>query len=54
MEADDLEVVDVSGLAQWEIWLGEADAALIRPDRYVFGTGKAGDLMSAWREGLRG
>ncbi len=54
VEADDLEIVDVSGLAQWEIWLGEADAALIRPDRYVFGTGKAGDLMSAWREGLRG
>jgi len=54
VESDDVEVVDVSGLTQWETWLGEAEAALIRPDRYVFGTGAANDLIAAWRKGLAG
>ncbi|MFT3811606.1 MAG: bifunctional 3-(3-hydroxy-phenyl)propionate/3-hydroxycinnamic acid hydroxylase [Micropepsaceae bacterium] len=52
--ADDVEAVDVNGLAPWESWLGEAEAALIRPDRYVFGTGAANDLIAAWRRGLAG
>lgn len=52
--ADDLEAVDVSGLAGWESWLGEAEAALIRPDRYVFGTGAAAALVSAWRQAIAG
>jgi len=32
-------------------WLDErgVDAVLVRPDRHVFGTGSAGDLVSAWR-----
>ncbi len=32
-------------------WLADAgaDAVLIRPDRHVFGTGAAADLVSAWR-----
>jgi len=54
VESDDVEVVDVSGLTPWETWLGEAEAALIRPDRYVFGTGAANDLIAAWRKGLAG
>ncbi|HEX2590391.1 MAG TPA: bifunctional 3-(3-hydroxy-phenyl)propionate/3-hydroxycinnamic acid hydroxylase [Rhizomicrobium sp.] len=30
-------------------WLGDADAVLIRPDRYVFGTGEPTSLLAAWR-----
>ena len=31
-------------------WLDEAgtDAVLVRPDRFVFGTGKATELLAAW------
>jgi 3-(3-hydroxy-phenyl)propionate hydroxylase len=29
-----------------------ADAVLVRPDRYVFGTGEAGALVSAWAAAL--
>jgi 3-(3-hydroxy-phenyl)propionate hydroxylase len=54
VDAGDVETVDVSGLAPWEAWLGDADAALIRPDRYVFGTGAPGELIDAWRMSLAG
>ena len=33
--------------AAWAIWLGAASAVLIRPDRYVFGTGTVADLLAA-------
>jgi 3-(3-hydroxy-phenyl)propionate hydroxylase len=35
-------------------WLDERDveAVLVRPDRHVFGIGKAADLVQAWREKL--
>jgi 3-(3-hydroxy-phenyl)propionate hydroxylase len=35
-------------------WLDErvAEAVLVRPDRHVFGVGKAADLVQAWREKL--
>lgn len=46
--SDGIEAVDVSGQTMWAAWLGDAEAALIRPDRYVFGTGAAVDLMKAW------
>ncbi len=52
VSVEGVEAVDVSGLAQWESWLGEADAALIRPDRYVFGTGMADDLVAAWAKAI--
>lgn len=37
-------------------WLGAvgAQAVLVRPDRYVFGTGTAADLASAWSHSLCG
>lgn len=37
-------------------WLAdhEAEAVLVRPDRYVFGTGSATKLSAAWREALSG
>lgn len=47
-DADGIEAVDVGGLADWAAWLGEAEAALIRPDRYVFGTGAPDALVEAW------
>lgn len=50
--AGGIEAIDVSGLAPWEAWLGDAEAALIRPDRYVFGTGAPDALVDAWRAGL--
>jgi len=36
--------------AQIEAWLGKhgAEAVLVRPDRYVFGTGSTSDLAAAW------
>jgi len=36
----------------WETWLGDAEAALIRPDRYVFGTGRAADLLGALKAAI--
>jgi 3-(3-hydroxy-phenyl)propionate hydroxylase len=35
-------------------WLDahNADAVLVRPDRYVFGTGKSTDLLQAWTQAL--
>jgi len=38
-----------------EAWLDKhgAEAALVRPDRYVFGTGAPGDLVRAWGRALR-
>lgn len=33
----------------WATWMGGAAATLIRPDRYVFGTGTPGELISALR-----
>ena len=37
-------------------WLADADAeaVLIRPDRHVFGTGRAADLLAAWTASLKG
>jgi len=37
------------------IWLAGrgASAVLVRPDRYVFGTGRAEDLVQAWKAALR-
>jgi 3-(3-hydroxy-phenyl)propionate hydroxylase len=34
-------------------WLGDAEAALVRPDRYVFGTGREGDLVDELTSALR-
>jgi 3-(3-hydroxy-phenyl)propionate hydroxylase len=31
----------------WTAWTGEAEGVLIRPDRYVFGTGRPADLIHA-------
>ena len=51
--------LDASELAPFEAtiaaWLDELDAAavLVRPDRYVFGTGDADDLLTLWREALQ-
>jgi len=58
-----------AGLSEWSIddgqlspfkerleaWLGahDADAVLVLPDRYVFGTGAAQNLRAAWAERLR-
>lgn len=53
-QADGVEAVDIRGLAQWEAWLGAQPAALIRPDRYVFGTGTPDDLAAAWRRSTGG
>jgi 3-(3-hydroxy-phenyl)propionate hydroxylase len=41
--------------AQLEAWLAkhDADAVLVRPDRYVFGTGKADDLSAAWAKAVQ-
>ncbi|MCC6920354.1 MAG: bifunctional 3-(3-hydroxy-phenyl)propionate/3-hydroxycinnamic acid hydroxylase [Alphaproteobacteria bacterium] len=38
----------------WAKWLGAAPAALIQPDRYVFGTGPAADLLAALSSALAG
>lgn len=40
--------------AELSAWLDAhaAEAVLIRPDRYVFGSGKAGDLAAAWSRAL--
>jgi len=38
----------------WMRWLGDAPAALIRPDRYVFGTGAVADLLAALPSALGG
>lgn len=38
-----------SALSQWLDSVG-ADAVLVRPDRYVFGTGDAATLVRAWRD----
>lgn len=47
-----IEAIDVSRHKQWSGWLGDNEAALIRPDRYVFGTGVPSQLCAAWTEAL--
>ena len=37
----------------FEAWLGAAEAVLIRPDRYVFGTGSGDRLIAALQAALR-
>jgi 3-(3-hydroxy-phenyl)propionate hydroxylase len=47
------DVIDDTGrLDQWLADTG-APAALIRPDRYVFGTGRLDELIAAWSNALR-
>ncbi|SEJ25910.1 3-(3-hydroxy-phenyl)propionate hydroxylase [Sphingobium sp. AP50] len=51
IEADDVTVIDITTLDDQgaiAAWLADrkADAVLIRPDHYVFGTGKASDLVA--------
>ena len=56
-----MQVVDVgSGAMQpfraaLEKWLGDrgVEAVLVRPDRYVFGSGESAELLSAWSKALR-
>jgi 3-(3-hydroxy-phenyl)propionate hydroxylase len=51
--------LDEPRLASWRdalaAWLDSrgAPAALVRPDRYVFGFGEAAALLDAWRAPLR-
>lgn len=55
--ATSLESEIVAGFAPaLEAWLDhhKAEAVLVRPDRYVFGTGSPSALMAAWRETVRG
>jgi hypothetical protein len=35
-----------------DAWLGDAEAALVRPDKYVFGTGTPDALITACRRSL--
>ncbi|KMS55603.1 bifunctional 3-(3-hydroxy-phenyl)propionate/3-hydroxycinnamic acid hydroxylase [Sphingobium cupriresistens] len=51
VESGDVTVVDLTQLADGgaiAAWLADrkADAVLVRPDHYVFGTGKGGDLIA--------
>lgn len=50
--AADGDVADFFG--DFSLWLGKrgADSVLVRPDRYVFGTGRADDLLKAWAAAL--
>ncbi len=47
-----IEAIDVSGHTHWSGWLGDNEAALIRPDRYVFGTGAPETLIAAWTRAM--
>lgn len=58
--AEGVSIIDLSRdelapfRAQIQAWLNahSADAVLVRPDRYVFGTGEPATLLSAWSEAL--
>jgi 3-(3-hydroxy-phenyl)propionate hydroxylase len=60
LDADDVQVLplDCESLAPFrtalETWLDQhgVEAALVRPDRYVFGAGEAQTLLAAWRKSL--
>lgn len=46
------EIMDDGTLSAW-LHRAKADAVLVRPDRYIFGTGDAEQLIEAWRASLR-
>lgn len=45
-------VIVRDGDAAMDAWLGEAEAALVRPDKYVFGTGREDELRAALKRAL--
>jgi 3-(3-hydroxy-phenyl)propionate hydroxylase len=46
------DIADETG--RLDTWLETSEAVLVRPDRYIFGTGKPADLIAALTAALRG